>query len=136
LQHKCLLMQTYQTEITVTEGDLDELNHVNNIRYVEWVQDIAKAHWQLNVPSKIKEQYFWVLIKHFIEYKSEALLNDVIILKTYIEKSGGVKSKRIVEIINKQTSKLIAKSETTWCLLDSETKRPTRITTEITDLFS
>lgn len=128
-------MQNYQTEVTVTKDDLDELNHVNNIRYVEWVQDIAKAHWQLAVPSKIKDTYFWVLIKHCIEYKSEALLHDVVVLKTYIEKSAGVKSKRIVEITNKQTEKLIAKSETTWCLMDSETKRLTRITAEITNLF-
>ncbi|ALJ03723.1 thioesterase [Pseudalgibacter alginicilyticus] len=128
-------MQSYQTEITVSKDDLDELDHVNNIRYVEWVQEVAKAHWQLAVPPKIKDTCFWVLIKHCIEYKSEALLNDVIVLKTYIEKSAGVKSKRIVEIINKQTQKLIAKSETTWCLMDSETKRLTRITPEITNLF-
>tara|TARA_R110002049_G_scaffold309212_1_gene518691 strand:+ start:14379 stop:14768 length:390 start_codon:yes stop_codon:yes gene_type:complete len=129
-------MHTYQTEITVTKEDLDELNHVNNIRYVEWVQAIAKAHWQQNVTPEINAAYFWVLIKHCIEYKSEALLNDVIILKTYIEKSSGVKSKRIVEITNKNTQKRIAKSETTWCLMASETKRPARITTEITNLFS
>lgn len=129
-------MPIYQLEITVNQSDLDELNHVNNIRYVEWVQDIAKAHWQKNVTSKVNKSYFWVLIKHCIEYKSEAFLNDVIVLKTYIEKSEGVKSKRIVEITNKQTQKLIARSETTWCLIDSETKRPARVTKEITDLFS
>jgi acyl-CoA thioester hydrolase len=129
-------MPIYQTEIIVSQEDLDGLNHVNNIRYVEWVQEIAIAHWQKNVTPEIDQLYFWVLLKHCIEYKSEALLNDVIVLKTYIQKSEGVKSKRIVEITNKETQKLIAKSETTWCLINSDTKRPARITAEIIDLFS
>lgn len=128
-------MPTYQTEITVTQDDIDELNHVNNIRYVEWVQDIAIAHWQKNVTPEINDNYFWVLLKHCITYKSEAFLNDVIIIKTYIEKSEGVRSKRIVEISNKKNKKLVAKSETTWCLMGSKNKRPTRITQEIIDLF-
>ena len=38
-------MQIFETSRIVKTNDLDELNHVNNIRYVEWVQNIAKAHW-------------------------------------------------------------------------------------------
>ncbi|MFB9058279.1 acyl-CoA thioesterase [Mariniflexile ostreae] len=128
-------MPIYFSEITVTESDIDELNHVNNIRYIEWVLDVAIAHWKKNVTSEIDANYFWLLLKHCIEYKSEAFLNDVIVIKTYIEKAEGVRSTRIVEITNKHTQKLIAKSETTWCLMHSETKRPVRITKAIKDLF-
>ncbi|MCX7552149.1 acyl-CoA thioesterase [Xanthomarina sp. F2636L] len=128
-------MQTYETLITVTEDDLDELNHVNNVRYVQWVQDVAKEHWLCKAPADITDAYFWIMLSHFIEYKRPALLNDEIKLKTYVTKSEGVTSIRIVEIINKKTNKLLAKSETTWCFMSSKTLKPTRILDEISKIF-
>nr|WP_317195010.1 thioesterase family protein [Mariniflexile gromovii] len=127
-------MATFETTLIVNKNDLDELNHVNNIRYVEWVQDVAKAHWQEKASTKIIKDYHWVMLSHYIEYKSSAFLNDVIKLKTYIINYKGATSTRIVEIYN-DTDKLLAKSETTWCLINSETNRPARITPEIIDLF-
>ena len=129
-------MQTFETQIIVRQGDLDELNHVNNVRYVQWVNDIAKAHWYKNASTEILNNYFWVLISHTIEYKSQAFLNDKIKLKTYVTKGEGVTSNRIVEIYNDKTEKLLAKSETNWCFMSAKTKRPTRITEDIKKLFS
>jgi len=129
-------MQTFEKNITVTADDLDQLNHVNNVRYVQWVQDIAAEHWNSKVTKHISDSYFWVLLKHTIEYKGEALLNDVLTVKTFVEKSEGVTSIRHVEIINKNTNKLLTASQTTWCLISKETKRPTRVTPEIINLFN
>lgn len=128
-------MQTFETTLIVTHDDLDELNHVNNIKYVEWVQNIAKAHWHEKATSNIIANYFWVMLSHFIEYKSPALLNDVIKLKTYVIHYKGATCTRVVEICN-ATDKLLAKSETNWCLIQSKTKRPVRITPEIIELFN
>lgn len=128
-------MQIYQQQITVTTKDLDHLNHVNNVRYIEWANAIAKAHWEQNASKNIKEKYFWVVLSHTIEYKSSAFLNDVIKLKTYILKTEGAKSTRIVEMYHNKTDKLIAKAETIWCLMNTQTKRPSRITQELAALF-
>ncbi|WP_111309817.1 acyl-CoA thioesterase [Confluentibacter sediminis] len=128
-------MQIFESKLTVNESHIDDLSHVNNVHYVQWVQDIAKLHWESNATQTILDKYFWVLITHFIEYKNSALLNDNIKVKTYIKKYEGAACYRIVEISNAHTNKLLAKSETKWCLMDGETKRPTRITQEISDLF-
>lgn len=129
-------MQVYQKKITVIKDHLDELNHVNNVRYVQWVQDIAKEHWLQNVTKDILNSYFWVLINHNISYQGPALLGDSIVLKTYILKSEGVSSIRKVEMYNETTSKQIISSETTWCFMNAKTKRPTRIIPEIANLFN
>ncbi|MDX1702528.1 MAG: thioesterase [Melioribacteraceae bacterium] len=129
-------MQRFEILITVTKDDLDELNHVNNIRYVSWVNDIAQLHWENNSTKTIRNNYYWVLLNHFIEYKRPAFLNDTVKLKTYVTKSEGVTSSRIVEIYNNHTLKLLAKSETKWCLMSVDTNRPTRITEEIINLFN
>ena len=129
-------MQVFETQITVTKDDIDELNHVNNVRYVQWVNDAAKLHWQQNTSKQITDAYYWVVISHHIDYKSSAFLNDVITLKTYVTKSEGVTSTRIVEMYNSKSNKLLVKSETNWCLIDAKTNRPTRITDEIVKLFN
>lgn len=129
-------MQTFDKHIVVFQDDLDNLNHVNNVRYVQWVQDIAEEHWASKTTDTIRNNYFWILLKHYIEYKSPAILGDVLKLVTYVKKSEGVTSIRIVEIYNQNTEKLLVTSETTWCFMTSQKNRPARITQEVFDLFS
>lgn len=128
-------MQTFKKTITVSKNDLDQLNHVNNVRYVQWVQDIAEAHWCQNATKPILDSYFWVLLSHHIEYKNQAVLGDVLTLKTFVSKSEGLTSIRHVEIYNTSNNKLIVTSETKWCLMSTVTKKPTRILKDITSLF-
>lgn len=129
-------MKVFEKIIIVSEDDIDDLNHVNNVRYVQWVQDIAKEHWLTYVTKDILEAYSWFLVNHFIEYKSQALLGDKLLLKTYVPKVEGVSTTRHVEILNAETNRLIVKSKAKWCLIDSKTQRPTRIIPEIAELFN
>ncbi len=129
-------MQIFEKTITVSTDDLDDLNHVNNVRYVQWVQDIAKEHWLTYVSKEILETYSWFLVNHFIEYKSQALLGDKLLIKTYVPKVEGVSTIRHVEITNSETNQLIVNSKAKWCLINSKTQRPARITSEIADLFN
>ncbi len=129
-------MQIFEKLITVSHNDLDELNHVNNVRYVQWVNDIAKEHWYSKANQDMLNNYIWVVIKHCIEYKSAAFLNDILKLKTYVSSTQGVTSMRIVEIYNNTTNKLVAKSEINFCLINIQNNRPTRIPKDISSLFS
>lgn len=129
-------MQTFEKHIVVAQDDLDNLNHVNNVRYVQWVQDVAEEHWKTHANEQIRNTYFWVLLKHSIEYKNAAFLGDVLKLVTYVPKSSGATCIRMVDIYDQNTDKLLASSETTWCFISAETKRPSRITQEVVDLFS
>ncbi|MEM9679638.1 MAG: thioesterase family protein [Bacteroidota bacterium] len=129
-------MQIYKKLITVTQDDLDDLQHVNNVRYVQWIQDIAAEHWHQNASQELLDTYFWVVISHHIQYKSSAILRDTIRISTYVVKSEGVTSTRMVEMHHNTTDKLLVKAETEWCLMHKHSKRPTRIPTELTHLFS
>ncbi|QDO95363.1 acyl-CoA thioesterase [Formosa sediminum] len=128
-------MKTFELHVTVTKNDLDELNHVNNVRYVQWIQDVAKGHWQKAATPNMQEQYIWVVIEHHIFYKGEVLLGDELRLKTFIKKSAGVKSIRVVELYHNKTEKLLLHAETHWCLIHTQTKRPTRIPQDVKDIF-
>ncbi|MDO1500932.1 thioesterase [Winogradskyella maritima] len=129
-------MQKLVKYITVTQDDLDALNHVNNVRYVQWVQDIAEEHWLSKAPKSILDSYFWVLVQHNISYKGSAVLGDAIRLETYVEKSEGVKSIRRVSMYNNASNQLLVDSETHWCFMAKDSSRPARITPEVAKLFN
>ena len=125
----------FEKIIEVKEPHLDLMNHVNNVQYVQWVQDIAEAHWNNLTNTKIQEKYAWVVMKHTILYKAPAFLGDKIQLKTHVKKSKGATSVRIVKMYDLTSQRLLIEAETNWCLLLKETLRPCRIPDEITSLF-
>ena len=47
-------MNSFEQTQLVEAQHLDELQHVNNVQYLQWVQDIAGAHWQNSLKEKKK----------------------------------------------------------------------------------
>lgn len=116
-------------------SDIDALKHVNNVVYVQWVQDIAEAHWQLLAGRELQQKYAWVVLKHEIEYSASAVLNDVLLARTWVQHSEGVRSERHVEFYRVLTKKLLVRAKTTWCLLDASSMKPQKITSDILNIF-
>jgi len=129
-------MELYKKPIVVTQADIDIRSHVNNVRYVEWVQDIAQEHWDSKITKALEERFYWIMLSHHITYKAEAILGDTLRLETFVTKAEGVRSTRQVRIYNNATDKLLTSSETIWCFMSHDTNRPTRITEEIKSIFS
>lgn len=121
--------------IAITPDNIDEMNHVNNVIYVRWVQDVAAAHWEARAPDELKKKYAWVVLRHEIDYKNPAKLGDPVEAKTWVSSCEGVRSVRHVKLSHKETGVVFAEAVTTWCLLDAVTKRPKRIDTDISFIF-
>lgn len=128
-------MHQFEKSIIVKQEDLDGLNHVNNVRYVQWVNDIAKMHWEERATKKMLDDYYWVVLEHHLTYKGPAILDDRILLKTYVTEAKGVRSTRIVEIQHEHSGKTLFKAESHWCLVSRKSDRPTRISPELAKLF-
>lgn len=127
--------EIYTHKRTVSEDDLDELQHVNNVRYVQWIQDIAKEHWEVRATKQLKQDFLWVVIRYEIDYKKEALLNDEVLIETFVGDTTFVTSERFVNIRNAGSGEILVAAKSVWCLLDSSTKRPTKITPELRTVF-
>lgn len=126
---------SYSYEQFVTESDIDELNHVNNVVYVQWIQDAAVKHWSSIAPDHIQKSFVWVIVRHEIDYRRSGLLNDVLLIKTRVLTAGGASSVRQVQIFRKTDMQLLVESKTTWCIIDANTYRPARISDEIKIMF-
>ncbi|RMZ60181.1 acyl-CoA thioesterase [Chryseobacterium nematophagum] len=115
----------YQKEIQVTEVHIDQNNHVNNVQYVHWVEEIAAAHWE-SVKHKTEfSTYAWMLLDHHIQYKKQVYLHDRVTIKTYPIPPEGIKQPRKVEFYC--NGKLVVDSHTLWVLVDIETQKIKRL---------
>ncbi|WP_420387173.1 acyl-CoA thioesterase [Roseivirga sp.] len=127
--------KVFEMEIQVEQQHLDEMNHVNNVQYLQWVQDVAKAHWEHLAMTNWLETYAWVALNHFIEYKKPAFLGERLILRTHVHEFNGVKSIRLVRIFKKETEELLVQAKTEWCMIRRDNLRPVRVPSEIVEPF-
>jgi len=125
---------SYRHFLKVESHHIDDLNHVNNAVYLQWVQEVAYLHWDALATKEIKDTSVWMVLRHEIDYLKQAYINDEITIHTWIDESKGAKSTRMVHIYCKD--KLLTTSKTIFCLLDRQNLRPKRISQDILQLFT
>lgn len=126
---------SYSYNFTVSPGDIDELEHVNNVVYVQWIQDAAVKHWNKIAPEDIKKNFVWVIARHEIDYKRPAKLNDELFIQTRVLTAGAVNSERLVQIFRKNDMQLLVESKTNWIMIDAVSHRPVRIPDVVKEIF-
>jgi len=131
-----LNQQSYQTTVPVLPEDIDEQNHVNNMVYLRWIQEIAIAHWRVLASAEAQKAISWVVLRHEIDYKTPAVLADEIQLVTWVGKATRLTFERFTEIKRKADGQLLARARTLWCPIDPNTGKPTRVPAEVRAQFS
>jgi acyl-CoA thioester hydrolase len=126
---------SYEISLQVQEHDIDRQGHVNNVVYLQWVQDVAIEHWVSIASPEEQAEVIWVVLRHEIDYKAASRLGDEILVRTWFGKSQGLTFERLTEI-TRADGQLLAKARTLWCPTNPQTGRPTRISSQIRALFS
>ena len=81
----------------VAPEDIDELGHVNNVRWLGFVAELAGAHAAPHGGSlsALRAQgALWIVRRHEIDYHRPALPGEEIVEETWVEKMSGAKSER------------------------------------------
>ena len=126
----------FELSIAVDPADIDRLGHVNNVVYLRWVQDAAVAHWQATAPAEDQEQLRWVVMRHEIDYKRPAFLNDEIIARTWVGTATQRAFERHTELLRGRDMRVLAQVRTLWCPIDANTGKPTDVSDEVRARFS
>ena len=123
----------------VVPGDaIDGNGHVNNIEYVQRMQDVAILH--STHQGGTTEKYLelgssWVVRTHHIEYLAPAFAGDEIEAFSWISDMRRASSLRKYRFRRASDQTILAKPETRWVYVDSKTGRPIQIHPEIEDAF-
>ncbi len=119
--------------IGILADDIDFMGHVNNAKYLNWVQEAVLAHWNKLAPPETVTKYLWVALKHEITYRKPAFLNDDVIATVVLEKVQGARS--FYDTVIKRGEEVLAEVKSSWCCIDAETLRPARIAKDVQAYF-
>lgn len=112
----------FQQTLQVTAAHIDGLQHVNNVQYLYWVQEIAKSHWH-EITNRAAMEGVWVVRQHNIVYKKPAYEGDTLKISTFVRSLRGPLSERIVHIHNVENDTLLAQCTTQWCYMEALTRK-------------
>lgn len=119
--------------ITVAPEDIDFMGHVNNARYLNWVQDAVLAHWHKIAPDEDVANKAWVALKHEITYRKPAFLEDDVIAQTVLERFNGARA--FYHTVISRGEDVLAEVQSSWCCIDATTLRPARIGEHLREFF-
>ncbi len=127
----------YRYFFTVPPESMDENGHVNNVHYVQWMQDVAVRHFAFlgGVEPTQALGATWVVRSHAIEYFSPAYAGDELEVRTWIANLRRVRSLRRYEFYRKADGRLLVKGETDWVFVDAQTGRPVAIPENVAGMF-
>lgn len=125
----------FEHPITVPAAAIDTLAHVNNVVYIQWVQDASAAHWLAAASPEMRGAYVWVVLRHEIDYLKPSFEGDALVARTWVGEDKGVRWERFVEVVRPRDGAVIIRARSQWCLLDRASMRPKRIDPAIRRCF-
>src|SRR5258706_4511805 len=128
----------YSKIFIIPKTAIDENGHVNNVAYVQWMQDIAVEHYQ-SIGGTNPMQLVgatWVVREHRVEYLLPAFEGEELEIRTWVDNIRRVRSLRKYEFVRRLDGKILVKGETDWVFLDSSTGSPRAIPGEIAAIFN
>jgi len=112
-----------EIEIKVRGYHLDVYSHVNNARYVEFLEEGRWALFEdLDLTKEALEKgYAFNIVNINISYTNEACLGETLILKTEFKKHGTKSITLSQKIFRKSDGKQAVDADVTFVLLDMKT---------------
>jgi len=112
--------------LDVRPEHIDENGHVNNVVYVQWLQDAGTAHWVARFSAEERENRSWYGVRHEIDYFRPLLPGDTARARTWVGDVQGARFDRYVLIENGR-GEACAQGRTEWVLVDATSGRPMRV---------
>jgi acyl-CoA thioester hydrolase len=116
-------------DIQVTGEVVDRNGHVNNVVYVQWMQDAAIRHAESSGCTReaTAAGATWVVRSHHIEYLSPAFAGETLTVCTWVANFQKVRSLRKYKFMRAADNTVIARAETDWVFINAQTGRPQSI---------
>ncbi|MBE0496466.1 MAG: acyl-CoA thioesterase [Campylobacterales bacterium] len=114
--------------LIIPKSAIDINGHVNNVLYVQWMQDAATAHSQSvgdTIARQQEEGSTWVAKTHTIDYLKPAYEGETLVIETWAESFRKAASVRLYRFLRGEEE--IAKASTMWVYIDTHTARPKAI---------
>jgi acyl-CoA thioester hydrolase len=133
-----LIEPVFSYEFVIPASSVDQNGHVNNVMYVQWMQDAAVRHYEAmggTGPTQVIGAT-WVVRSHLVEYLRPAFEGERIKVQTWVVNLRRVRSLRRYRFIRVIDEVLLVRGETDWVFVDANSGSPRAIPAEVTGLFA
>jgi acyl-CoA thioester hydrolase len=121
----------FEHRITAQAEHIDELGHVNNAVWVQWIQEVALAHWYSVADPAHQDDYIWVVVRHEIDYLRAVVEGETVTGRTWVgEAAKGARFDREMEFVG-DDEKVRVRARTTWAIIDKAAGRPIRVPPDV-----
>ncbi|MDX3910864.1 MAG: acyl-CoA thioesterase [Sphingobium sp.] len=121
--------------ITALPEHIDEMGHVNNAVWVQWLQEVATRHWEAVADPAHIAAFVWVVNRHEIDYRGNVQEGDIVTARTWVgESPRGARFDRFVEFTGPD-GKVKVSAKSTWVIVDRASGRILRIPPEVAAPF-
>lgn len=124
------MSSVFDLRIKVKPEHIDVLGHVNNVVYVQWMQDVASAHIEtlgVGLDQYLEMKHAMVAVEHHVQYRKAAMLDDDIILRTWLYEINALYSFRQYAFFNAKDQSLLFTGNTKWACIEIASGRPKRM---------
>lgn len=125
--------RNHESEVAISEDDIDFMGHVNNASYLKWVQTAVVEHWRRVASPAAVAAYQWIALKHEITYRRPAFLLDRLIASVQLDTVR--RESAFYETIIRRGDEVIAEIKSRWCCIDARSHRPVRVTEAVKACF-
>lgn len=128
----------FDLTITVQPEHIDILGHVNNVVYVNWMQDVATAHIEalgLGVEQYLVLKHAMVAVEHHVQYRKAALDGEKLVLRTWLNDINALYSFRQYLFFRPSDNSVIFAANTKWACVEIATGRPKRMSPTFTQAY-
>ncbi|MFO8101904.1 MAG: thioesterase family protein [Dehalococcoidia bacterium] len=124
-------------EIKVRGYHVDLYGHVNNSRYLEFLEE---ARWQfadghLDLVQWQEEGIGFSIVNININYRKPAFMGDVLKIHTHLAKLGRASGTIHHQIVHNETGDTVADADVTFVMVDSRTNKAVPMKGEIRQMF-
>ena len=121
--------------VTARPEHIDELGHVNNAVWVQWIQEVALSHWYSVADPAHQDNYIWVVVRHEIDYLRPAFDGETLNGRTWVGVAPkGARFDRHMEFVGSD-GKIRIRAVTQWAIIDQAAGRPIRVPPEVVAPF-
>jgi acyl-CoA thioester hydrolase len=121
----------FEHRITAKAEHIDELGHVNNAVWVQWIQEVALAHWYSVAAPGHQDDYIWVVVRHEIDYLRAVTEGETVTGRTWVgEAPKGARFDRNMEFVGAD-GKVRVRANTVWAIIDRKSGRPIRVPPQV-----
>lgn len=119
---------------------IDELRHVNNAVYVQWMEDCAWQHSNslgLGVECFAALDRSMAVLRHEIDYLASAYLDDQVLMGTWLVKTDNrLKMDRLFQLVRPADGATLLRARTTFVCVEMSSGKPRRMPQEFVQGYS